>query len=306
MIPINGIHLELTNKCHLKCPECSRTLFINKFGITKWKNNDLSLADIKQFLDVDLQGVKILLCGSQGDPIYHPELIEVVKWLKSKSAIVDITTNGSFKSAEWWQQLAEILTDKDQINFSIDGTPENFTKYRINADWKSIETGIVTLKKFSKVKLIWKFIPFDFNETDIDSAKQLSIQLGFDEFYIFYGYRWSKFNNNFSPKNLIFVDSRVEARKSWAPDNTNSVGVSPECKIDYNMHYISSDGFYSPCCYITDWRFYYKTDFYKNREMYDIKKTTLEKILSDKKIINFYNNIEEAKLPACTFNCPKI
>ena len=43
---VKGFHIELTNKCYLKCSKCARTTFIDKFGIDKWDNHDLSLNDL--------------------------------------------------------------------------------------------------------------------------------------------------------------------------------------------------------------------------------------------------------------------
>ena len=58
---VKGFHLELTNKCMLKCSACARTTFINKFGIEKWKNHDLNLDHLKKFLDIDLTDLKFNL-----------------------------------------------------------------------------------------------------------------------------------------------------------------------------------------------------------------------------------------------------
>ena len=50
---INGLHIELTNKCTLKCSGCSRTSFIKQFP-TKWQNKELDLDQLVNFLDLDL------------------------------------------------------------------------------------------------------------------------------------------------------------------------------------------------------------------------------------------------------------
>ena len=59
-----------------------------------------------------------------------------------------------------------------------------------------------------------------------------------------------------------------------------------------------------PCCFAGDHRFYYKTEFYKNQDLYDISKTTITKVLD--KLKDFYSTLEDAKLNYCTFNCPKL
>jgi len=159
---IKGFHIEPTNICMLKCPRCSRTEFIDKFGINRWSNYQIDLAHFKSFFDIDLTGKLFELKGNEGDPIYYRDLIPMVAWIKSQNANVAITTNGSYKKAEWWEELCSVLTESDTVIFSIDGTPDNFTQYRINADWESIQLGISILTQ-SQAKTRWKNIPFSFN-----------------------------------------------------------------------------------------------------------------------------------------------
>ena len=133
---INGFHIELTNICTLKCSGCARTQFINIFP-QHWKNHNINVNSLMNFLDCDLTNIDIILCGNYGDPIYHPDFHNIISQFKSRGAILKIVTNGSYKNKQWWEQTVEILTAQDTITFSVDGLPENFTTYRVNADWKS-------------------------------------------------------------------------------------------------------------------------------------------------------------------------
>ena len=149
---ITGLHIETTNKCTLKCPRCSRTEFIEQFP-KSWTNKELDIDAFKKFFN--LENLKISLNGTYGDSIYYSNLFELIKFLKSKDCKISISTNGSYQTKEWWQELGSILDEQDQIVFGIDGLPENFTTYRINADWTSIKLGIKTLKDYD-VKLVWQ------------------------------------------------------------------------------------------------------------------------------------------------------
>lgn len=126
---IAGFHIEPTNICTLKCSGCARTRFIDQWP-QHWHNHSLDVNHLLQFLDIDLSDKTINLCGNYGDPIYHPDFINFVKQLKETGVTLSITTNGSYKTKDWWQQLTELLTCKDNITFSVDGIPENFTQYR--------------------------------------------------------------------------------------------------------------------------------------------------------------------------------
>lgn len=300
---LTGFHIELTNMCTLKCPRCARTKFIEQFP-SKWTNKNLNLDHLKQFLDVDLKNKTISLCGNYGDPIYYPQLFKMITYFKEAGSIISISTNGSYKSWDWWKQLADLLDYKDTVIFGIDGLPENFTQYRINADWQSIKTGIDILTK-TDINTEWQYIPFSFNEDTIDRARQLSQELGFTKFLILPSDRW---DNNDILKPIEYLGSRESVIINWKNETTKirTNKVTAKCKHLNNQHFISADGYYMPCCYVGDHRFYYKSEFYKNRAQYDISTTTISKILASNQSKDFYNSIEDAKLNYCTFNCPKL
>lgn len=293
---ITGFHIEPTNICTLKCPRCSRTDFINQFG-KKWSNKNLNLDHLKQFLDIDLLNKRFYICGMYGDPIYYPDLIPMVQWMKSAGASVTIVTNGSYQKTTWWEELTAVLDNTDQFHFSIDGTPDNFTQYRINADWPSIVDGVKIAVK-SPAQVIWKYIPFSFNQDSIDDARKMSQELGMDDFHLTPSDRFSSNDDWLMPADKL-IHKKSESKIHW----TKSVDttIDPLCIKNNKEHFISADGLYVPCCLMSDYRFYYKSQFYKNKEKYKISNTTISNLLATE---NFYNNIQEIKYDCCTFNCP--
>lgn len=294
---ITGFHIEPTNICTLKCPRCSRTDFINQFG-NKWTNKNLNLEHLKQFLDIDLTNKRFYICGMYGDPIYYPDLIAMVTWMKSAGAGVTIVTNGSYQKAEWWEHLVSVMDETDQFHFSIDGIPDNFSQYRINADWPSILQG-VTIAVDSSAQVIWKYIPFSFNQTNIEQARQLSVDLGFDEFQLTPSDRFSSTDDWLLPDSNL-VHKKTESKITWSHQADS---IDPLCVKNNREHFISADGLYFPCCLMSDYRFYYKSHFYKNKERYQISNTTITDLL---KTEDFYNNIHKTKNNCCTFNCPQL
>jgi MoaA/NifB/PqqE/SkfB family radical SAM enzyme len=293
---ISGFHIEPTNICTLKCPGCARTQFIKQWP-QHWKNYSLDIEQIMNFLDIDLSEKLIRFCGIYGDPIYHPDFINFVRRFKERGANIKITTNGSYKSNTWWSELVELLSDQDQITFSIDGLPENFTQYRNNADWASIKIGI-DIAAAATVKTEWKYIPFSFNQTDIELARELSTNLGIDKFTVSLSDRFDNSTNHLKP-NLNLLGNRYLSQTTWKINNTNT--IDPKCS-DNREHYISADGYYSPCCYIADNRFYYKSQFGKHKKDYTIFNQTLSQILNNSKVVEFYRTLEAQ--PSCQFNCP--
>jgi organic radical activating enzyme len=295
---IKGLHIELTNKCTLKCPRCSRTEFIEEFP-KQWKNKDIDINQLIKFLDIDLNGVLIRLAGNYGDPIYYNEIIQLIKYLKNKKANICIHTNGSYKSIEWWKELADVLTKDDEIVFAIDGIPENFTQYRINADWKSIKEGIAIMTQ-SDAHVTWQYILFPYNRGDVSKAQQLSVELGFNKFFTMESDRR---DHNLD---LINLDEVSKSKVIWKQTSEKNVSeIDPKCSTN-DQHFISAEGRYTPCCFSSEHRFYYKTKFYKEKNAYDIKETTLSAVLNYPTTVEFFKTIHIAKPDVCTFSCPKV
>ena len=97
MVDFAGLPLETTNICTLKCPRCSRTPFLNKFGSKHWVNHNLNLLQFQKFVDVELTNKVINLCGNYGDHIYYPNLIELITWCKQQGAVIQPTVNSTIK-----------------------------------------------------------------------------------------------------------------------------------------------------------------------------------------------------------------
>lgn len=295
---LKGLHIEPTNMCTLKCPRCSRTEFIDQFP-NAWKNKNLNLDHLKTFLDIDLTDKNIYICGTYGDAIYYNKLFELVKYFKDNKANISLATNGSYRSELWWEQLAELLTADDIVTFGIDGLPDTFTQYRINADWSSIKTGIDVLQK-TPVQLHWQHILFSYNQDNVEQAENLSKEMGFDKFILLESDRWDYVTEYLTPTRLNGLsESKIHF---WTQTDTK-IAVDPKCKSN-DAHYISADGYYTPCCWSAEHRWYYKTEFYKNQDLYDISKTTITKVLDH--LTDFYSTLEDAKLTYCSFNCPKL
>ena len=295
---ITGFHIEPTNICTLKCSGCARTRFIDQWP-QHWKNHSLDIDELLTFIDIELTGKRINLCGNYGDPIYHPDFIELVSRVKARGAVVSIITNGSYKKQQWWQELVATLTPEDTITFSVDGLPTNFTQYRVNADWESILEGMQVVSTAS-CNSVWKYIPFSFNQLDIDEAATLSNQIGIKHFQVEPSDRFDDQTAWLNP-DLTLVGTRYVAQHNWKSNSTNST-VDPRCNQG-REHFITAEGYYAPCCFLADHRFYYKTPFGKNKSQYDIRQQTLSQILQQPATIQFYQTLDQQ--PGCQYNCPK-
>jgi hypothetical protein len=239
------------------------------------------------------------LCGNYGYHIYHPNLIEAVAAFKSRGESIFIHTNGSYRQPEWWQELCSHLDQSDCVIFGVDGMPDNFIQYRINANWESIHAAMKIVAK-ANCKSTWQYIVFSFNQDQIETARLLSQQIGIDNFSVTFSDRFDDQTEYLKPTNNL-LGARYQIQTRWKQNSTDSMAVDAKCASG-KEYYISAEGYYSPCCFAADHRFYYKNIFGKNKEQYNINNTTLTKILKSQQVIEFYQNLEHT--PVCQFNCP--
>ncbi len=241
---IRSFNIEATNWCYLKCSACDRT--IRKDHVKK--RNDLDISIFKKLANYDLiHEISFNFCGIYGDNLYHPEIIDIFKILKSKGSRVTLETNGSYRDDDFWKELLNTLDEGDIINFSIDGLEDTNKIYRKGSSWKHIYKALKMAGK-SKVKADWKFIVFKHNQHQIKEARELAEKLGVN-FYLRYSGRFLE-NDPLLPdpefiglqqKHRTFVEN---AYKNNTVDN--NVSILPRC-IDGKNIGITNEGLVLPC-----------------------------------------------------------
>ena len=255
-------HIEATSKCILECPLCDRTWFYKKFK--KRKLHEINVDHLLNFFDG--QSYHVHFCGNNGDPIYHSEFHELCQRLKKINCSIDITTNGSKKSIEWWEKLGSILTTEDEIKFSIDGLQDTNKLYRINSDWDSIMQGFKIIKKY-QIKTVWKFIVFKHNQHQVTEAKTLSQQLGFQSIRFQYSDRFLKdkktivYENN-KQTHILEQASDQDTIHELTKSNQNEFYTKKLFKIKHDpiecpwakqkKLFINNVGWVLPCCHMAN------------------------------------------------------
>lgn len=213
MLNYRTVHVELSSKCVLKCPRCPRTE-LNLDHL----NQELTLADFQSGFPIEVlkQIEHFIFCGDIGDPIYATEFLEIVDYIKQNSLTrIRIVTNGSYKKADWWQRLGNMLNYNDQVTFSIDGWDDKSNnQYRVNSNFDSIVLGIKTLRASSDCTIQWSAIYFAFNQDSIDIMRSMAKSLGCNRFK---KVKSSKFNGRYltdgidllKPGNELVADTLI-------------------------------------------------------------------------------------------------
>jgi hypothetical protein len=154
----------------------------------------------------------------------------------------------------------------------------------------------------SVVNSVWKYIPFSYNENDISHTKALSEKIGIKNFMIDPSDRWDTDYDPLMPSQA-YEGPRHKNIIQWKYKNDKKQDITPKC-FRGDQHFITADGFYAPCCFSYDFRFYYKTKFYKNRFHYDINKNSFNEILNREQ--EFFDQLTTSKPEFCTFNCATV
>jgi len=265
--PLEHWHIEISGKCPLKCPRCTRQ------ELPGYVNKELSLEWFQENFTFAKHVKKITFCGDDGDPIYAKDLLSIIGWLKKQNSKIQfvIVTNGSFKTRDWWTKLNSLLDENDNVHFSLDGWDQTSNKiYRINCNWDSIVDGI---KQLTKPYKTWAAIAFKFNEQKIEYMKQLAMSLRFDRFQLTLS---TKFGKNYSgypsddplqPSDEYVAHGRFTrqftalTKRKWS-DSTLGIftkrfhevdiskqSVIPLCMIGNKGLYINAEGKFFPCCW---------------------------------------------------------
>jgi len=168
---------EICNVCNLRCTHCGCRKVIES---SEYKPYFLELDIFKRVVDeVVLHKNSFLRFTSDGEPLLHPQILDMVKYAKLKGIFpVTINTNGLLLDNNTAMHLLE--SGIDVIEISINAfTKETYNKFRINADYdtlmKNIEN-IIFMKKSKNynTKLMVSTINFPGYEEEV---KQ------FDEFW---------------------------------------------------------------------------------------------------------------------------
>ena len=284
-----NFHIEPTSKCTLECPLCDRTWFYKKF-----KRRNLHEINVEQIVKFVGNNQQVSLCGNNGDPIYHSRFLELCEKFKDNNCIIKVHTNGSGKRKAWWEKLNKILTKEDSIYFAIDGLEDTNHLYRKNAKWHSIMTAVKTFNT-RECKMIWRFIPFKHNQHQIAQARKTSKELTFDRFKLIKSDRWLD-NKELMPDKK-YVASHYEHKKTVLVDKEYEKEMFPVCiknNVPSNELYIDAEGDFYPCCWMGSHRWKYKSVFSpKKPKAYNIKDNTLNQILENESIKNFFNSTKQ-------------
>lgn len=201
--------------------------------------------------------------GNLGDFASAKDAVEIVEYVAAYGVPVQINTNGSLRSPDWWSRLA---LPKVSVGFALDGLADTHRLYRQDTDWYRIIDHAQALIKAGG-RAIWRFVPFEHNRHQEQECRRMARELGFFGFENIYDGRergpvFSRdgtFSHIIGPKepgDVPPIQALLESHITWYDAKTykshkDVPNLSMNClHVRQQEIYIAADGSVYPCCYL--------------------------------------------------------
>lgn len=300
-----GVHIELTNKCNLKCPMCLRVNEHNKSKLNSFiKLTELSLNDIKKAFPLNLLNKLkyVEFCGNAGDPIVCKDIFEICQYFINNNIQVILNTNASFRTNEWWSTLGKLFSNTTSyVIFSIDGLKDTNHIYRVNSNWNLIESNFKSFIQ-NGGNAEWLYIVFKHNQHQINDAHQLALSSGFKHFTLKFSTRFYDSTNfvyeNINGKKLKLENTTLEEYTNLKTNKKSQYNFSNCYAKNNNEFFVSCFGEIFPCCWLGSNELLYNTQeklikkYNQNMNDYNILHNSFINILSNKLYIEKYINMK--------------
>ncbi|RPH38909.1 MAG: radical SAM protein, partial [Burkholderiales bacterium] len=136
------LYIEPTSQCNLDCKTCMRNSWDEAQGMMSEEVFSRVLEGLKAF-----SPAPSVFFGGFGEPLFHPDIINMIKRIKELGEKVELITNGTLLTKSMSLKLIE--AGLDTLWVSIDGaTPESYADIRLGATLPKV---LENLHQFSKL-----------------------------------------------------------------------------------------------------------------------------------------------------------
>jgi MoaA/NifB/PqqE/SkfB family radical SAM enzyme len=126
------LYVEPTNQCNLDCRTCMRNAWEESMGMMPDAVFDGIVAGLKDF-----SPVPTVFFGGFGEPLFHPQIVDMVRRAKELGTRVELITNGTMLTPELSKKLVQ--AGIDLLWVSLDGaTPDSYEDVRLGAELSNV------------------------------------------------------------------------------------------------------------------------------------------------------------------------
>jgi len=290
---IIGLHIEPTHKCQARCPDCERTLG-NRVNPRIIPLSSLNTQFYKDHLPVELiRRLKhILFNGNNGDVLFCDDIIETLEYFQmvNPDILLNLNTNGGYRDQDFWEELGSLNVS---VNFALDGLEDTNHIYRVNVDYNKVISNAVTFMKHGG-RATWVFIEFDWNKHQIDDAKRLAKEMGFERFIL---KKSGRGNTKPPPPNRRIICS----------------ALAPGAR-DENTVFIDAAGSVFPCCWTAAEMYRFRPPegekfqiekLVESSDSNNLRDKTLEEIIHGEVFTKIVQTWYNDPLATCARNCSR-
>jgi len=189
---LSKIYIEPTNRCNLECRTCIRNVWDEPAGQMNSTTFDRIVEGLRSF-----SPPPTIFFGGFGEPLAHPDIVEMVLKAKSLGSQVELITNGTMLTPEISRGL--IKADLDMLWVSIDGaTPESYADVRLGAALPEVLANLANFRRSRwgdspppfgfdyhlKPQIGVVFVAMKRNIADLPAVIHLGSQLGASRFLV--------------------------------------------------------------------------------------------------------------------------
>jgi len=179
------VYIEPTNQCNLQCVTCIRNSWDEPLGEMKPATFARVIEGMRPF-----SSPPDVLFGGLGEPLSHPDIVEMVRQVKALGSSVELITNATLLSESLSKQLID--AGLDTLWVSIDGaTPQSYKDVRLGAALPEVLANLAEFRHarwakhypavmdlFLKPQLGIIFVAMQRNIADLPAVFQLASRSG--------------------------------------------------------------------------------------------------------------------------------
>lgn len=178
------VYIEPTSQCNLNCRICIRNIWNEPMGRMSSAIFERIISGIKSF-----ESPPTVFFGGFGEPLSHPEIVEMVSGIKAINCRVELITNGTLLTPKLSRAL--INAGLDMLWVSLDGaTPKSYEDLRLGAELSKVLQNIENFHKSRRLshrptpEIGIAFVAMKQNLNDLPALMQLRLRLGVAHYFI--------------------------------------------------------------------------------------------------------------------------
>jgi MoaA/NifB/PqqE/SkfB family radical SAM enzyme len=242
-------YIEPTLFCNLRCPACPTglQLGLRPSSTIKW---DLFKSTIDEIGDY----VFSLFMYNWGEPLLHKQTPEMIRYAKDKDIDIILSSNLSLKLTDDYIERL-VASGLDTLIVSLDGTTEEvYAKYRLRGEFQLVRENMLRIQAakarqgVQTPKVVWQFLVFKHNESQIGQALAEFKEWGADEIATEGAIMpFAPHDEGFEPSTLPQFNMYHSEHQFQKQTERHDKSGRP-CSWLYGIFVLNPNGKVSPCC----------------------------------------------------------